>query len=297
MSKSPHPWGPIGPTSLIFHDVVLSAREGDVSGFRGAGPAHYKLTECDFSEALAAVEKRVGSAPWVARHPEGYQHLPRATGRPDSVVLECIGSSAASRAGHWALHFDDGGASALRIADLLEPRGWRAHFHIVSSLVGTEGFANAQDIRELHARGHSIGSHSASHPDPMSACSPEVLMREWTTSKRVLSELIGADVTVASVPGGSYCRAIGEAAAQAGYQLLFNSEPTRRVTWVDDCAVLGRFSVVRSTTAATIAAIAARDRMPIARQRVLWDTKKLAKKLAGAQYYAFRRAVLARRGA
>ena len=73
------------------------------------------------------------------------------------------------------------------------------------------------------------------------------LLREWNVSCRILSELVGRPITIASVPGGAFARPVAEAAAAAGIKVLFTSEPTTRVKSVDGCLVLGRYAVRRHT--------------------------------------------------
>ena len=73
---------------------------------------------------------------------------------------------------HLLLTFDDGGASAvLPTADLLEELGLKGLFFIATDYIGTKTFLSGDDVRALHRRGHGIGSHSASHPLRMAACS------------------------------------------------------------------------------------------------------------------------------
>ena len=61
--------------------------------------------------------------------------------------------------------FDDGGVSYYTVvADRLEAQGWRGHCFVSTDFIGQRGFLTAAQIRELDARGHVIGSHSASHP-------------------------------------------------------------------------------------------------------------------------------------
>ena len=66
-----------------------------------------------------------------------------------------------------ALTFDDGGASALDIAGMLERRGWRGHFFVTTSRIGEPGFVGPDAVRELAERGHDVGSHSHTHPTYM----------------------------------------------------------------------------------------------------------------------------------
>ena len=82
----------------------------------------------------------------------------------------------------------------------------------------------------------SIGSHSCSHPLRMGHCSWPQLLDEWSRSRAILSDIVGADVRDASVPGGDFAPQVAEAAARAGITRLFTSEPTGDVAprvWPD----------------------------------------------------------------
>src|SRR5437016_300230 len=130
--------------AIMYHDVV---EHGDFpsSGFPGEGAHVYKLRCEDFERHLDAIR--------------------------DAIPADAVSRIAARR--EWTgapvfLTFDDGGISALHpTADLLERHGWRGHFFITTDRIGTPGFLSAAQVRELHARGHVIGSHSASHPTRM----------------------------------------------------------------------------------------------------------------------------------
>ena len=55
------------------------------------------------------------------------------------------------------------------------------------------------------------------------------MRHEWSESRQRLEDMLGHAVTVGSVPGGYFSRAVAEAAAEAGLQVLFTSEPTTRI--------------------------------------------------------------------
>ncbi len=199
-------------------------------------------------------------------------------------------------AGRLLLTFDDGGASAFGpIADLLETRGWRGHVFVTTDYLGAPGFLDAAQLRELHRRGHVIGSHSCSHPKRMSACSRAQLRDEWRRSCAVLADVLGEAVTAASVPGGYHSRAVAETAAEAGVRVLFTSEPTTRAHTVGGCLVLGRYTVYRGMAAGSAAALAAGRRLARWRQALWWKVKKVAKAVGGQAYLSLREKVLARR--
>jgi peptidoglycan/xylan/chitin deacetylase (PgdA/CDA1 family) len=193
------------------------------------------------------------------------------------------------------LTFDDGTAGCYDCAaPELESLGWRGHFFITTSWTGRPGFLDRRQIAELRRRGHVIGSHSVSHPERLSKLSRGEILREWSESCRALSEILDESVTVASVPGGYCSRTVCEAAAAAGIKVLFTSEPTVAQSMVEGCLVLGRYAVLRSTTAAVTGAMAAGDKAPRYREASLWLIKKAAKRIGRENYLRIRRALLAR---
>jgi peptidoglycan/xylan/chitin deacetylase (PgdA/CDA1 family) len=258
--------------TLLFHDVVAK-RCWESSGMRGADADIYKLDVQEFRRHLQAIAQQLSGPPVT-----GSQLLSGNSTR--HAVL---------------LTFDDGGVSSLNpIANLLDELGWKAHFLITAGRIGTAGFLNSLQIRELHRRGHVIGSHSFSHPDRISACSDDQLDAEWRRSVRTLTEIISEPVRVASVPGGYYSARVASAAARHGIQLLFNSEPEVLSRTVDGCIVLGRFTVKRGYPPRKSAAIVAGARGPRIQQYALWNSKKVVKVLVGKHWLRARRKLLAR---
>ena len=212
------------PITLLYHDVTPLQAE-DSSGFAGPEAARYKLTPEEFARHLEALADKVARPPLATTTPNELRRAARDA---------------------WLLTFDDGGTSAItEIAGQLERRGWRGWFFISTDFIGTPSFCTRSQLRELHERGHVIGSHSCSHPERMSRCSPRQILDEWQRSRAVLSEIIGKPITTASVPGGFYSTKVARAAAMAGIEVLFNSEPTTRLSDVDGCLVVGRYCVYR----------------------------------------------------
>jgi peptidoglycan/xylan/chitin deacetylase (PgdA/CDA1 family) len=188
--------------------------------------------------------------------------------------------------------FDDGGGSAMAAADLLEAYGLTGHFFVTANYVGTRGFVSERDISELARRGHAVGSHSCSHPLRMGHCTFPQLLVEWSRSCAILSDITGKDVNVASVPGGDFSITVAEAAAEAGITRLFTSEPTCGTQQVSGLTLTGRFTIQRWTTARTAAALALGKWLPRARQVVLWNAKKVSKRVGGERYLQIRKLLL-----
>ena len=255
--------------SLLYHDVV-SAGEGDSSGFPGGDANIYKLDRLEFEAHLNLIEQTLKS---------------RRVETIDSASKQL-------RAGSVLFTFDDGGASATSIGELLENHNWRGHFFVTTDYIGKPGFLTATQIRDLHARGHVIGSHSCSHPPRMSHCTSEQLMYEWSNSVRILSEIVGIRVKTASVPGGYYSIAVARAAASAGIEVLFNSEPENCMRTIDGCLVIGRYSIQQGVSARTAARIASEEWSPRAQQYLFWNVKKFVKRAGGSYYIALRKSLL-----
>jgi len=242
--------------ALMYHDIVAADAE-DSSGFPGRDAARYKVTPERFVEHLRALT----ATPWPARSGP-------------------------------AITFDDGGVGALTAAALLERHGLRGHFLLTANYIGMPGFLDQRDIRDLHARGHVIGSHSCSHPLRMGHCSPARLADEWRTSRDVISRIVGEAVVVASVPGGDYAPAVAEAAARAGFTQLFTSEPTDRLDRAFGLELRGRFTIYQWTLASTVEGLACGRWLPRTRQTLAWNTRKMSKRLAGRRYLQIRKLLL-----
>jgi peptidoglycan/xylan/chitin deacetylase (PgdA/CDA1 family) len=231
--------------SLLFHDVYQSdPRE---SGFASDAADRYKLSAADFEAQLAGLE---------GLDPRSFR-----------------------------LTFDDGGVSYYtQIADRLEAFGWRGYCFVTTNVIGTRGFLDAAQIRELDARGHVIGSHSASHPTRFSAQTPGQMREEWLRSRAVLEDILGHAVDVASVPGGYFSGAVARSADQAGLRTLFTSEPTTVAGAENRCALIGRFTIRRGHGPDVARKFA--EPAPWARcgAWTTWNAKGLVKPLLGPTY-------------
>ena len=231
--------------SLLFHDVY--AKDPRESGFASDAADRYKLPVAAFDAHLEAIAS-VRNVPFL-------------------------------------ITVDDGGVSYYtRLAERLEARGWRGYCFVSTDQIGSRGFLDAAHIRELDARGHIIGSHSATHPTRFSACSREQMQREWNVSRRALEDILGHDVTIASVPGGYYSKAVARSAGEAGLRLLFNSEPVTTRADERGCTVAGRFTIRRGDPPQ----MSRRLLLPAPWTRwsawTKWNAKGLVKPLLGPAY-------------
>lgn len=250
--------------AVVYHDIAAPQRRDEV-GIPGPVAAPYKLDPLAFAAHLGAIA-RAGVVPGLP------------SGRPDAMLT-----------------FDDGGASAVDIADALESHGWRGAFFVVTDRIGSRGFLDPVAIVELAARGHAIGSHSASHPGYMARLPAAALAYEWRKSHEALAELLGTAPELAAVPGGSVSRSVIAHAAAAGYGLLFTSTPTVRVRRVGEMQIAGRCTIWASDGPDVAARYLSGERAVRVRRRLGWELKSTAKRLGPRLYESLRRARAARR--
>ncbi|HEX4135837.1 MAG TPA: polysaccharide deacetylase family protein [Bryobacteraceae bacterium] len=256
--------------SLLYHDVVADS-DFSASGFGGSGADRYKLTVPEFENHVAAIAEVNHEGALTAIDP---QALPGADGR-------------------IYLTFDDGGVSAHQLtAEILERRGWRGTFFITTDYIGKPAFLNAGQIRDLRQRGHSIGTHSCSHPPLMARRPRTQLNREWRDSAAVLSDILGEPIVLASVPGGFYAPNVAAAAAESGITALFNSDPVSASSRVDGCQVYGRYAIQRNVGPRTAARIVAGDLFPRFIQYCHWHGTMTLQRIGGMYYHRLRRAWL-----
>jgi peptidoglycan/xylan/chitin deacetylase (PgdA/CDA1 family) len=246
--------------SVMYHDIVEAGRWKS-SGFETADADVYKLDRREFAKHLKILRE-------LEIEPQTVFDVKDKNNEKNLLIT-----------------FDDGGESAYtHAADLLEEFGWRGHFFVATDFIGAPAFLNEKQIRELAARGHIVGSHSASHPLRMASCAPEQLLYEWRESAKKLSDITGAPVTTASVPGGYFSRAVAVAAARSGIEFLFNSEPRTGVYETENCRIFGRFAVRQSTSENEFRRIVKGDAVYKFRQYAAWNAKKLVRKIGGRVY-------------
>lgn len=252
--------------SVLYHDVFQGS-DVERSGFPGSDAGAYKLNTDAFANHLRAIASATRVKPGRA---------------PDLAGMNAASS--------WLIHFDDGGNSAWQlIAPMLREFGWHGHFYITTDYIDKPGFVSREELRLLRRDGHVIGSHSCSHPPRISELNSSDLLDQWKRSRETLSNILGEEVTVASVPGGFYTMGVAEAASDAGIKILFTSEPVSTgLGLVKNCQVFGRYSVMARTPPATAAAIASGQVAPRLTQYVYWNVKKLAKAAAGRTYARIR---------
>ena len=180
--------------------------------------------------------------------------------------------------------FDDGGVSFLGVAaPILEKYGKRGVFFISTKYVDSDGFLTKEQVRELEERGHIIGSHSHSHPDNIAALSAVEIDKEWGESARILKEILGHEVTMASIPNGYGSKELNTSALEAGFTELYTSEPTTKVRSRGGQQLIGRYVVHRNLSTNDVIAIVT-DKSRRQKMHMRWWVLEQAKKVLGSGY-------------
>jgi len=81
----------------------------------------------------------------------------------------------------------------------------------------------AEDLREIVARGIEVGSHGMDHVD-LTCMAPEVLKKDLSDSRQVLSKLVGEEIEGFCYPYGSVDSMVVQAVRRAGYSYACSIE-------------------------------------------------------------------------
>lgn len=176
----------------------------------------------------------------VERAPEGYEvsagQLRRQLSRLLDLGLKIVPihglverlEQGRSIDGLAVITFDDAFQGTATIgADVLEELEVPACVFVPSDALGGnpswasgKPIADAPTIRELAARGFTIGSHSRSHPR-LPQCPDQVLDAEVVGSRRELEDLTGRRVDVFAYPFGHVDQRTADVVERAGYRAAF----------------------------------------------------------------------------
>ena len=179
---------------LMYHQVLPSAPPPGASGY-------FAVTREQFAAQL--------------------EHLSSAGYR--GVSIETV--VAAPTPQMVAITFDDGDWTSYAVAfPELAQRRMTATFFVITSKIGTPGFATWEQLREMKSAGMSIQSHTHSHPF-LSALAKDDVLFELRESKRLLDSMLGQDTVGISLPNGDHPHGGALAIARAiGYRWVATSQ-------------------------------------------------------------------------
>jgi peptidoglycan/xylan/chitin deacetylase (PgdA/CDA1 family) len=195
---------------LLYHRFVRA--EADLARYPGTENI-FTITVRKFEEQIAALAR------------EGY----RSVGPEQVVAFIRDGSALPERP--VMITVDDGWRSNIDLMlPVLERYGFGCtifvttgpHAWIFRKFRGLDRGLTSEEVRDLHRRGVSIGSHTVTHPYLIDLSDAE-LEEEFLASKRTLEEWTGAPCPFLSIPGNFYNRRIARIAGKCGYRAVFTA--------------------------------------------------------------------------
>lgn len=235
--------------NLMYHDVFV--HDTNESGFQRGRDLPYKMNASMF-------EKHVKS---ISDYCE-FTHLSK---------------------NHVVFTFDDGGKSFHQvIAPILEKYGFKGLFFITTKYVGTNTFLNEEEIRDLHSRGHIIGSHAHTHKH-LYTLTDEQVEDDWKCSTEILSRILGEPIKYASIPNGDTSKRVLANAYKYGIRYIYTSEPITKVSYFNDMQVNGRYVLLSDSSTEYVMSI-----ITSSKKRILLRCKravlKIIKTILGSNY-------------
>lgn len=114
------------------------------------------------------------------------------------------------------LTFDDGSRTVFTTAfPIMQKYNFVGTVYIVSNYIGISNYMDGEQIRELHASGWEVGSHSLSHVGLTERVDRQ--REEIIESRRKLEAILGLPILTFAYPFGAYNADSVQFARQAGY--------------------------------------------------------------------------------
>jgi peptidoglycan/xylan/chitin deacetylase (PgdA/CDA1 family) len=181
------------------------------------------------------------------------------------------------------ISFDDGRESdCVSAMPALVQRGMRGVFFVVTDWIGTPGYMNPAQVREMVKHGQDIQIHGKTHRF-LTDLDDSSLRHELIAAKGTLEDLIGSAVTALSYPGGRGDKRVHAIAREVGFQQIYSSRPGWYVTGMTE---IPRMVVHHDTGVAEVEAYMAGSLGPVIRQMVRYYGGRILRNLLGAGGYA-----------
>lgn len=205
--------------------LAVTFDDGALDNYEHARPVLDRLSiKASFYIPVENVD--TGTAPWHDRL--GFallRSVALARKRSDLEFDRLLSPFGLSRAAFAAVLPDEAvrlAAEGVTHAKRLSPEARSARLEALEAALGGSqvpdwaGMMSWDQIRELHAAGHEIGSHSLTHP-LLPDLDGEALRNEIVASRSRIAQMIGAEVSSFCYPNGSYDGRCLAAVRDAGY--------------------------------------------------------------------------------
>ncbi|HEX4786632.1 MAG TPA: polysaccharide deacetylase family protein [Candidatus Sulfotelmatobacter sp.] len=238
-----------GIVFLMYHELELPSR-------------HLCQSEPGYVRYILSLQTFLSQMNWLAQN--GWRGL---------SVGETVGHSAENSV---AITFDDGSETdLLAAAPILKDNGFKATFYVTAGFVGKDGYLSSAQVRGLHALGFEIGCHSMTHAYLDDLDEP-ALRREIVDSKKMLEDIVGANIEHFSCPGGRYNHRARNLVREAGYRSMATSRAHANSSDTDPYC-LGRVAILSDTNTSAFERICTAEAL---RQMRLSETLRGAAKRA-----------------
>jgi len=185
--------------------------------------------------------------------------------------------------------FDDGCETDLiAAAPVLREFGFGATFYLTAGFLGTPGYLNASQVRDLDTQGFEIGCHSMTHPY-LSDLPESELKREIVDAKLRLEKIVGHPIEHFSCPGGRYDQRTLQMARHAGFATVANSR-FHANSPITSPYELGRVAVLRDLTLEQFSATC--QGRGLLRKRLQHQVRRSVQGVLGNRVYDYLRAIL-----
>ncbi len=185
--------------------------------------------------------------------------------------------------------FDDGCETDLiAAAPVLREFGCNATFYLTAGFLGTPGYLNASQVRDLDAQGFEIGCHSMTHPYLSDLPEPD-LKHEIVDAKLQIEQIVGHAIEHFSCPGGRYDRRTLQVARHAGFATVANSRFHANSSRTSPYE-LGRVAMLRDLTIAEFSDIC--YGRGLWKKRLEHEVRRSVQRVLGNRAYDRLRAVL-----
>lgn len=187
--------------------------------------------------------------------------------------------------------FDDGHVSNHAVAlPVLSRHGITADFFINPATVGTPGFLDWNQLRDMADAGMSIQSHGHDHVYLTQLDGP-TLRRTLKAAREEIEQQVGTAVTLLAPPGGRMPKDLVSVAQECGYTHVLSSEPGILDIARGTSHALPRMAMTAATGHLTFQRWIRRDQVAIGHERVRYRGLSLAKRMLGDAGYERLRAV------
>lgn len=181
--------------------------------------------------------------------------------------------------------FDDGHASNHALAlPILSRHGITADFFINPATVGTAGFLDWNQLRQMADAGMSIQSHGYDHVY-LTQLDDVRLRQTLRAAREEIEQQVGAPVTLLAPPGGRMPKNLLAIARECGYTHVLSSEPGVLATAEGASRPFPRMAMTAATRHVTFQRWIRRDHVAIGHERLRYRGLALAKHMLGDTGY------------